>query len=51
MLSFEERRGVLMVDAMILPCGHTFGAGRIEQVKQMGCTILVVHGIVLFVEH
>ncbi|CAN8237242.1 unnamed protein product [Cochlearia groenlandica] len=27
--------GALMVDAMILPCGHTFGAGGIEQVKQM----------------
>lgn len=24
-----------MSDAMILPCGHTFGAGGIEQVKQM----------------
>lgn len=24
-----------MADAMILPCGHTFGAGGIEQVKQM----------------
>ncbi|KAF8115209.1 hypothetical protein N665_0029s0052 [Sinapis alba] len=27
--------GALMSDAMILPCGHTFGAGGIEQVKQM----------------
>ena len=24
-----------MSDAMIFPCGHTFGAGGIEQVKQM----------------
>lgn len=24
-----------MADAMILPCGHTFGSGGIEQVKQM----------------
>ena len=24
-----------MSDAMILPCGHTFGTGEIEQVKQM----------------
>ncbi|ESQ40438.1 hypothetical protein EUTSA_v10013906mg [Eutrema salsugineum] len=31
----DPTTGVLMVDAMILPCGHTFGAGGIEQVKQM----------------
>ncbi|KAF2531791.1 hypothetical protein F2Q70_00029804 [Brassica cretica] len=30
-----ENGGALMSDAMILPCGHTFGAGGIEQVKQM----------------
>lgn len=32
---FFACRGALMADAMILPCGHTFGAGGIEQVKQM----------------
>ncbi|KAL1197055.1 U-box domain-containing protein 62 [Cardamine amara subsp. amara] len=31
----DPTTGALMADAMILPCGHTFGAGGIEQVKQM----------------
>ncbi|CAE6086960.1 unnamed protein product [Arabidopsis arenosa] len=31
----DPTTGSLMADAMILPCGHTFGAGGIEQVKQM----------------
>lgn len=34
-VSLHNLRGALMSDAMILPCGHTFGAGGIEQVKQM----------------
>ncbi|KAF2556580.1 hypothetical protein F2Q68_00014124 [Brassica cretica] len=36
--SIESLRTIfwaLMSDAMILPCGHTFGAGGMEQVKQM----------------
>ncbi|KAF3610610.1 hypothetical protein DY000_02046468 [Brassica cretica] len=32
---FEDHIRGLMSDAMILPCGHTFGAGGMEQVKQM----------------
>uniref|UniRef100_A0A1J3K351 U-box domain-containing protein 62 n=1 Tax=Noccaea caerulescens TaxID=107243 RepID=A0A1J3K351_NOCCA len=31
----DPTTGVLMADAMILPCGHSFGSGGIEQVKQM----------------
>ena len=44
-----------MSDAMILPCGHTFGAGGIEQVKQMVrrlmsffYSLLYTHGICFF---
>ncbi|KAF3610614.1 hypothetical protein DY000_02046466 [Brassica cretica] len=36
--SIESLRTIfwaLMSNAMILPCGHTFGAGGMEQVKQM----------------
>ena len=28
-------RGVLMDDAMILPCGHSFGGGGIQHVIRM----------------
>ncbi|XP_010543676.1 PREDICTED: U-box domain-containing protein 62-like [Tarenaya hassleriana] len=31
----DPTTGALMDDAMILPCGHSFGAGGIERVKQM----------------
>ncbi|XP_010558107.1 PREDICTED: U-box domain-containing protein 62-like isoform X2 [Tarenaya hassleriana] len=31
----DPTTGALMDDAMVLPCGHSFGAGGIEQVKQM----------------
>lgn len=28
-------RGALMDDAMILPCGHSFGSGGMQQVYRM----------------